>query len=160
MAVPVLKAPIVLVHGLLGFDKLAMGAWTLTHYFRGIPELLRAAGNRVLVARLNPIGGTAERAAQLKALLDAESPREPVHLIAHSMGGLDSRYMISRLGMAPRVLSLTTLGTPHRGSSFADWGVRRLGHLVRPILHWLCMPTQAVIDLTTAKCTRFNAEVQ
>ena len=57
MAVAVLKAPIVLVHGLLGFDQLAMGAWVLTHYFRGIPEMLRKAGNRVLVARLSPTAG-------------------------------------------------------------------------------------------------------
>src|SRR5258708_6013617 len=156
MAVPVLKAPIVLVHGLLGFDKLAMGAWTLTHYFRGIPELLRAAGNRVLVARLNPIGGTAERAAQLKALLDAESRTEPVHLIAHSMGGLDSRYMISRLGMAPRVLSLTTIGTPHRGSPFVDWGVRRFARLVCPVFEFFGLSYQAFKDLTTGHCKVFN----
>src|SRR5262249_5187529 len=38
-----------------------------------------------------------------------------VHVFAHSMGGLDARYMISRLGMAKRVLSLTTIATPHRG---------------------------------------------
>ena len=158
MAVPVLKAPVVLVHGLLGFDKLAMGAWTLTHYFRGIPEMLRAAGNRVLVARLNPIGGIAERAAQLKSLLDVESPHEPVHLIAHSMGGLDSRYMISRLGMAPRVLSLTTIGTPHRGSSFVDWGVRRFARLVCPVFEFFGLSYQAFKDLTTANCKVFNRE--
>jgi len=40
------------------------------------------------------------------------------------MGGLDSRHAISlRLGLAERVLTLTTLGTPHRGTAFADWGV-------------------------------------
>ena len=77
MAVAVLKAPIVLVHGLFGFDKLAMGAWVWTHYFRGIPEMLRKAGNRVLVARLTPTGGTAERAAQLKRLLDASRRTNP-----------------------------------------------------------------------------------
>ncbi len=158
MAVAVLKAPIVLVHGLFGFDKLAMGAWVLTHYFRGIPEMLRKAGNRVLVARLNPIGGTVERAAQLKALVDAQSPHEPVHLIAHSMGGLDARCMISRLGMADRVLSLTTIGTPHRGSAFADWGVRRFARLVCPVFQFLGLPFQAFQDLTTGRCRVFNSE--
>jgi len=132
MVTPVLRSPIVLVHGFLGFDRVQMGAWTFAHYFRSIPEMLRAAGNRVLLARLNPIGGIAERAAQLKTFLDAESPHEPVHLIGHSMGGLDCRHMISRLGMASRVLSLTTLGTPHRGTAFADWGVSRFTRLVCP----------------------------
>ena len=158
MAVAELKAPIVLVHGLFGFDKLAMGAWVLTHYFRGIPEMLRKAGNRVLVARLHPTGGTAERAAQLKTFLETQSPHEPVHLIAHSLGGLDSRYLISRLGMADRVLSLTTLGTPHRGSAFADWAVRRFSRLVCPVFQFFGVSFQAFQDLTTARCRVFNSE--
>src|SRR5438128_2084015 len=134
MRIPKLRSPIVLVHGFFGFDRVRVGCLTLANYFPRIPELLRAAGNRVLIPRLCATGGIAHRAAQLKAFLDREAPREPVHLFAHSMGGLDSRYMISRLGMGGRVLSLTTLGTPHRGTAFADWGIRRLERLVKPIL--------------------------
>ncbi len=44
-----------------------------------------------------------------------------VNIIAHSKGGLDSRYAISKLGMAPYVASLTTINTPHRGCEFADY---------------------------------------
>jgi triacylglycerol lipase len=157
--VPRLRSPIVLVHGLFGFDKIRLGGWTLASYFPGIPELLAAAGNRVLVPRLSPTAGVADRAAQLKAYLDREVPREPVHLIAHSMGGLDSRYLISRLGMANRVLSLTTLGTPHRGCSFADWGIRRLARLLKPVFARLGVPTQAFYDLTRARCKEFNEQV-
>src|SRR5262249_29382218 len=73
--------------------------------------------------------------------------------------GLDSRYMISRLGMAPRVLSLTTIGTPHRGSPFADWGIRYLERLLRPIFDLCDIPKQAFFDLTTTGCRRFNEEV-
>ena len=51
--------------------------------------------------------------------------------------------MISRLGMAPRVLSLTTLGTPHRGSAFADWGVRRFARLVCPVFEFFGVLYQA-----------------
>ena len=43
------------------------------------------------------------------------------------MAGLDARYMISKLGMADKVATLVTIGTPHRGSYFADWGVKVLG---------------------------------
>lgn len=155
---PKLRSPIVLVHGLLGFDQIQMGAWTFAHYFGSIPEMLRKAGNRVIVARLNPIGGIAERAAQLKTLIDAESPHEPVHLFGHSMGGLDCRHMISRLGMAPRVLSLTTLGTPHRGTTFADWGVKRFSRLVCPVFEFFRLPYQAFKDLTTTHCKVFNSK--
>ena len=75
------------------------------------------------------------------------------------MGGLDARYLISRLDMADRVLSLTTVGTPHRGSSFADWGVHRFATLVQPLLHLLGVPCQAFFDLTMTSCRRFNEEV-
>ena len=158
MNIPRLRTPIVLVHGLLGFDRLVVGPVVLAEYFPGIPEALRAAGNRVLLARLSPTRGIADRAAQLKEFLDRESPQEPVHLFAHSMGGLDSRYLISRLGMAGRVLSLTTLGTPHRGSAFADWGVRRFARLVAPLLDFVGLPYQAFRDLTTAACAEFNRQ--
>jgi triacylglycerol lipase len=156
MKVPRLRAPIVLAHGLFGFDHIQVGPWVLSSYFRGIPEALRTGGNRVLVARVHPLGGIAQRARQLKDFLDREAPHEPVHLIGHSMGGLDSRYLISRLGMADRVLSLTTLGTPHRGSSFADWSVRHLKSLVNPLLDLFGVSYQAFEDLTTARCRVFN----
>src|SRR5262245_61810981 len=137
MNVPRLRAPIVLVHGLLGFDEVRVGAKVLARYFHGIPEALRAPGNAVHVARLSPTRGVAARAAQLRDFLDRVSPDQPVHLFGHSMGGLDARYMISRLGMAERVLTLTTLGTPHSGSPFADWAVGKLARIVCPVLDLL-----------------------
>jgi triacylglycerol lipase len=156
MAVPRLRAPIVFVHGLFGFDQVRMGKWVLAQYFRAVPGALRAAGNRVLLARLSPTAGIAARAAQLQRFLERESPHEPVHLFAHSMGGLDARYLIARLGMAPRVLSLTTLGTPHRGSPFADWALAHLLPLFHPLLACLRLPQQAFRDLTTSACADFN----
>lgn len=159
MSIPQLRAPIVLVHGLLGFDRIRFIGWTITSYFSNIPDMLAAAGNRVFVAQTHPIGSIAERASQLKAFLDRELPEEPVHLIAHSMGGLDSRYMISKLGMAERVLTLTTLGTPHRGTSFADWGVNRFERIFKPALDLFSLPHQAFRDLTTESCKTFNEDV-
>jgi triacylglycerol lipase len=159
-AVPRLRSPIVLVHGLFGFDDVKLGKWTLASYFPGIPQFLAAAGNRVLVPRLRPTtGGIKKRAVQLKAFLDQYSAGEPVHLIAHSLGGLDSRYVISQLGMEKRVLSLTTLGTPHRGTAFVDWALERLERLLKPIFQLFGVPTQAFYDLSTASCRKFNEEV-
>lgn len=159
MTFPRLRAPVVLVHGLFGFDRLGVGPFTLFEYFRGIPAALTSGDNRVLLARLSPIGGVAGRAEQLRRFLDRESPHEPVHLIGHSLGGLDSRYLISRLGLAHRVLSLTTVGTPHRGSPFADWVVRRFSRLASPVLDYFSVPHGAFNDLTLASCRRFNDEV-
>jgi triacylglycerol lipase len=154
--VPCLRAPIVLVHGLLGFDHVRVGPWVLARYFRGVPEALEAGGNKVLVARVSPTAGIAARAEQLAAFLDRQLPAAGVHLIAHSMGGLDARYLIAHLGMATRVLSLTTIGTPHRGTPFADWGIGRLSRLLRPVFHFAGLPYQAFYDLTTASCAEFN----
>ncbi len=157
--IPALKAPIVLVHGVLGYSEFRMGPLTLVRYFSGASELLRSAGNRVLLPWLSPTAGVAARAAQLRTFLEREVPNEHVHLIAHSMGGLDSRYMITRLGMAKRVLTLTTIATPHRGSSFADWCVSRFGRVFKPLLEWFDMPAEAFFDLTTERCRQFNEQV-
>jgi triacylglycerol lipase len=146
----------VLVHGLLGFDVLQVGPIRLKNYFPGIEESLRRAGNRVCVVRLTPTAGVARRAEELRTTLNRELPHEPVHILAHSMGGLDARYMISRLGMEDRVRSLTTLGTPHRGSPYADWGIRHLRSFVKPLLRLFAMPEEGFYDLTTDACRARN----
>jgi triacylglycerol lipase len=159
MIVPKLRSPIVLVHGLFGFDQISVGSWTVAHYFPGIPQALVGGGNCVLIPRLSPTQGIASRAAQLKAFLDRKMPNEPVHILAHSLGGLDARYLISRLGMGKRILTLTTLGTPHKGCTFVDWGVRRLEWFLKPVFDMIGVPTQAFYDLTTAGCREFNEKV-
>jgi len=158
MKVPRLRHPIVLVHGVLGYGRLHIAGSTFMSYWSNIPDVLMASGNRVLVPRLPAAASVAVRAAGLKAFLDREAPDQRVHLIAHSMGGLDSRHAISRLGLAERVLSLTTLGTPHRGTAFADWGIRRVERLVKPVFELLGLSRQGFHDLTTAACRRFNEQ--
>jgi triacylglycerol lipase len=154
-----LRAPIVLVHGLLGFARVHLGPWELAHYFPGIEEWLQFAGNRVAEARLSLTRGVADRAHELRRFIRAAFPNEPVHILAHSMGGLDARYMISRLDMADRVLTLTTFGTPHRGCTFADWGLQKFNWMIRPFFRLFGMCDRAFADLTTDSCRRFNEEV-
>jgi triacylglycerol lipase len=156
MKFPRLAHPVVLVHGLAGYGRLNVGGSTFMSYWTNVPEAIAAAGNRVYVPRLPPTASIVRRAATLKTFLDRELPGEAVHLIAHSMGGLDSRYMITHLGMADRVRSLTTLGTPHRGTAFADWGIRRVERLVRPVFDLLGLSREAFHDLATAACREFN----
>src|ERR1700677_5079659 len=103
MMCPRLHAPIVLAHGLLGFDQIALGRLTLATYFRGIPEWLRSGGNRVLVTKVPPIAGIAARATRLGEQIAAAFPDERVHLIGHSMGGLDARLLLSDPDWSRRV---------------------------------------------------------
>jgi len=157
-ALPALRSPIVLIHGLFGFARLSLGSWVGVDYFKQIPAALRESGNEVVQAALSPTAGVARRAEQLLDLIEGLPTREPVHLMAHSMGGLDARYAIAHLGLASRVLTLTTLGTPHRGTAFADWGVHRLQRMLRPLLEFANVPYQAFFDLTVAHCAEFNRQ--
>jgi triacylglycerol lipase len=49
-----------------------------------------------------------------------ETGAEKVNIIAHSKGGLDARYAISKLDLHNYVASLTTISTPHWGCKFVD----------------------------------------
>src|SRR5437764_41018 len=64
-AVPRLRAPIVLAHGLMGYDRLCFADYPVKDYFSGIGTRLGQAGNRILRARLSPTGGVLKRAGQL-----------------------------------------------------------------------------------------------
>lgn len=157
-------APTVLVHGILGFNQLTLGGSKIADYFRLIPDALRSDGHVVPEPpQLNPAGSTAERAQDLKNYL--QNPNRPevfgqkVHIIAHSMGGLDSRFMIAKLGMADRVLSLTTIGTPHHGSPVADIVIKGASPALNQSMEHLGIDIKAAFDLTTDACRQFNNEV-
>lgn len=159
MATLSLRHPLVLVHGLFGFDCLKLAAgWEAFTYFRGIGEALRSKGVRVVAPRLSPTASVAERAQQLTTFIQHTFPQERVHVIAHSMGGLDSRYAISCLGLHEKVLSLTTIGTPHRGTPAADVGVCHLENILKPWLKYLRIPHDAFYDLMTGPCASFNTK--
>ena len=116
-----LKYPIVLIHG-LG----ARSNFGLVNYFYGLPEMLRDAQNQVITPSLTAWHTIEFRAAQLKKQIERAIPEGKVNLVGHSMGGLDARYLTSQLGFADRVASLTTIGTPHRGTSVSDLAVESL----------------------------------
>ena len=61
-----------------------------------------------------------------------------VNIVAHSMGGLDARYLISTLRPKDiEIKSLTTIATPHRGSSAADIVIREIGSEHLPAIYKL-----------------------
>jgi triacylglycerol lipase len=150
-----LDAPIVLAHGLFGFSRIGVGRLTLTAYFRGIPEALRAAGNRVLVTRVPAIAGVLDRARRLGQQILREFGDEPIHVFGHSMGGLDARCLMADAAWARRVLSLTTIGTPHLGTSLADFAKLRVGRLFR-LLSAIGIDPQGCLDVTRGAARRFH----
>lgn len=108
--------PIVLVHGMMAKD------FPFWHAFRGISGFLQEQNVTVYVTNQDGVGAIATNAAQLKEEIQQVLQKEKcqkVNIIAHSKGGLDARYMISHLGMAEHVASLTTLSTPHHGSGLS-----------------------------------------
>ncbi|KAI0294939.1 Alpha/Beta hydrolase protein [Russula brevipes] len=118
------KNPIVFCHGLLGFDSVTIGPsiapLEVTHW-RGIKEVLQANGTELLMTRVPATSSPIERAKVLEQKIEEMYAGRSVHLLGHSMGGLDCRYLASNLhDHTFRVLSVTTISTPHRGSSFAD----------------------------------------
>ncbi|HWT77999.1 MAG TPA: alpha/beta fold hydrolase [Candidatus Methylomirabilis sp.] len=150
-----LQAPIVLAHGLFGFSRIGLGPLTLTTYFRGIPDELRAAGNRVLVTRVHPIAGVEFRARRLGDRILRAFPEEPVHIIGHSMGGLDARRLLADPFWRKRVLSLTTIGTPHLGTYLADFAKLRVGRVYR-LLDLMGLDPRGFLDITRRSARRFH----
>jgi triacylglycerol lipase len=129
----------------------------LAWYFRGIPGILQAAGNRVLVTRVHPTAGVARRAKKLGEQILEAFPNEPVHLIGHSMGGLDARQLIADPAWKGRVLSLTTIATPHLGSGIADFAKLRVGRIYN-LLEKLGIEHRGFLDVTPGAAAEFNRQ--
>ncbi len=103
------RHPIVLVHGLMGWDAI-LGY----DYWYGIPTALRKGGATVLVAKVSAVHDNNVRGEQLLAQLQqwaAAKGYRKFNLIGHSQGGPTARYVA---GVAPElVASVTTVGSPH-----------------------------------------------
>ena len=111
------KYPVILVHGI------AAKQLRLLNAFGKIGDKLTEAGNSVYIADIDGFGTIENNAQQLKEqilCILSETGAQKVNIIAHSKGGLDSKYMITDLEMQSCVASLTTLCTPHKGSIIAS----------------------------------------
>lgn len=104
-----IQHPIVLVHGLMGFDSI-LG----TDYWYRIPDALRRSGATVLVAKVSAVNDNDVRGEQLLQQLQnwqAAKGYKKFNLIGHSQGGPTARYVA---GVAPGlVASVTTVSSPH-----------------------------------------------
>ena len=111
------KYPIVLVHGVAAKQLPFFNA------FGRIDVELKKAGYKVFVSNHDGFGRIETNAEQLKVFIERVMKicgTDKVNIIAHSKGGLDSKYMIQNLDMEDHVASLTTICTPHTGSLIAS----------------------------------------
>ena len=149
--------PVILVHGLFGFDRMGIPGARFD-YFRGIAQHLDTLGCHAHAVKLPRAASVPERARELAdAIAALGHPR--VDLIAHSMGGLDARYALAHFGLASRVRSLVTVGTPHRGTPIADLATDGPLGLARRAIAALGISMTAVDWLTTSALERFNKDV-
>src|SRR6266700_182078 len=164
---------IILVHGILGFrSKFGID------YFRGVAEHFREKQLQVFVPELDPTQGIDFRGTQLQDQIQAAfsagdlDPSQKTHIIAHSLGGLDSRYILSSANPRPiqvRIRSLTTIATPHRGAPIADaidnpnellpfphLPFPSVPNLLEPALNALGISLNWLRDFTTRSCCTFS----
>jgi triacylglycerol lipase len=91
-------------------------------YFKGLPAVYPE--QTTLFPPVSVLGSVALRAQELADHIIKKFPDGEIHIIAHSMGGLDARCLLARnlngLAGAGRVVSLSTISTPHLGSPVAD----------------------------------------
>jgi triacylglycerol lipase len=151
------RYPVVFCHGMLALSTLSMQLPKDLNCFSPLRQFLRERGFRALFPQVAPTSGVAARAEQLRKQILAFTD-EPVNVIAHSMGGLDARYMITHLGMADRVRSLTTIATPHCGTYLVEWFIANFRQRVPLLLAMEAMGinVDGFRDCRPDSCRDFN----
>lgn len=160
------KYPILLVHGMGFRDNRLVGYWGR------IPKMLEELGCDVYFGYQDSnadVETNGEHLAKRIMQVLEESGAEKVNIIAHSKGGLDSRYAISSLNMGDKVASLTTISTPHHGSKSIDV----LMKFPLPVIKFVCFfvdcwfrligdkkpnTYRTLCAFTTDSALKFNAE--
>lgn len=111
------RYPILLVHGVFFRDRKAFNYWGR------VPAAIERCGGRVFYGGQQSALSVADSAAELARTIERivyETGCGKVNIIAHSKGGLDSRYAISHYGCDRYVATLTTVCTPNRGCVFVE----------------------------------------
>ncbi len=111
------KYPVVLIHGAGFRDRKHLNYWGR------IPKVLEKNGCKLYYGHQDSWATVEHNATVVKKRIEqiiAQTGADKVNLIAHSKGGLESRYLISSFGMSDKIASLTTIATPHHGSKTMD----------------------------------------
>lgn len=163
-----LHNPVLFFRGLntRGDDKLRFGRLALGPMHAPWIEQLKKRGIQAVAIEGRgggPLKDQIEKAK--KKILDLElwkSPSTRFHFLAHSTGGLVARALVHELGQPQRILSVTTIASPHRGSWLADLlpGLPdrrpRLNRLLQAMDYRIEEKLGAFQDLTGASVNKFN----
>ena len=162
------KYPILLVHGIFFRDL------NYFNYWGRIPKELIRNGADIYYGSQSSAASVRDCAYELKAVIEnivETTGCEKVNIIAHSKGGLDSRYAASCLNMGDKIASITTVCTPHHGCEYADFLLERMS---APLLHYIAAKYDStlkrfgdtnsdfiagVTDLTAKRCEELNKEM-
>lgn len=159
------RYPLLLVHGVFFRDS------SFFNYWGRIPGELKKNGAVIFYGQQQSaasVRASAEELAERIRNIVNDTGCEKVNIIAHSKGGLDSRYAISCLGMDKYVASLTTINTPHRGCIFADYLLEKVPAKIRSSIADKYNDAlrklgdtnpdfiAAVTDLTASRCKAIN----
>jgi triacylglycerol lipase len=113
------RYPVVLMHGFGAMANLVQGGVLHAEAMH-----LRARGVWAYAPHVNPYDTVAVRAATWAKRLEqvlAETGADRVNLVGFSSGGLDARHLAAEMGWGPRLASLVTVATPHRGTPLAQY---------------------------------------
>ncbi len=124
------RYPIVFAHGMGGFEHIGP-----IDYFYGVKDAMAASGHEAYFSIVDPLNTSDVRGGQLLAFVEgviAKSGKHKVHLVGHSQGGFDVRWVAAR--RPDLIASVTTIATPHRGTPVADVGLGLMPGNTRDVL--------------------------
>lgn len=114
------KYPILLVHGMFGFNRLGGATFGLDYWYQVLPDLTRHNAT-IYASQISPLESIEVRGEQLLDQVEeviAITGKPKVNLIGHSHGGPTARYIA---GVRPDlVASVTSIAGTNNGSPVAD----------------------------------------
>lgn len=108
------RYPIVLMHGLSGFDSIG----GLVDYFHKVPYNLERSGARVYIAQVSAFNDSETRGEQLADFIVANVAESKVNILGHSQGAPTARVAASFI--PDRIASITSISGANKGSKVAD----------------------------------------
>lgn len=92
-----------------------------------LKEYFESFGRTLIVAERGFGQVITERAAAYRKSIEEQIPKGRFHIIGHSAGALDARYMVhADPEFAKRVVSITSMATPHHGSPLSGESMKFL----------------------------------
>lgn len=130
------KYPIMLVHGVAGWDSLG----NIVDYFHAIPGALTKDGAKVCIAAVSSFEDSFDRAEQLAPQIKQCAQHfgtDKVNIMAHSQGSPTSRILLNYGDSHKDIASITSINGVNKGSKVADF--------IREVL-----PEQSLVETSVA----------